>query len=184
VTARWEDKHARCDLAAQTESHPEHVAFVRALIDGFAVSEEDRAEGVRFLVYAMRGFGMRHHFDRYHPDQVELGITAAPVGGPARDAWLFGYRFVEREKPSAELAERRLVPESIAPSPAAGDAPSLEKDFHALYSAALDVSESVVEPDRETPPQRNLRAQLRRLMPAFEECEAARRMALQTRGRN
>jgi hypothetical protein len=60
----------------------------------------------------------------------------------------------------------------------------LEKDFHALYSAALDVSESVVEPDRETPPQRNLRAQLRRLMPAFEECEVARRMDRQTREGN
>jgi hypothetical protein len=40
---------------------------------------------------------MRHHFDRYHPDQVERGISDAPPEGPARDAWLFGYRFVERQ---------------------------------------------------------------------------------------
>jgi hypothetical protein len=50
----------------------------------------------------------------------------------------------------------------------------LVKDFHVLYHSALDVSESVVEPDRETPPQRFLRAQLARLAPAFERCEAVR----------
>lgn len=44
----------------------------------------------------------------------------------------------------------------------------LVKDFDVLYRAALDVSESIVEPARETPPQRFLRVQLCRLKPAFE----------------
>lgn len=54
------------------------------------------------------------------------------------------------------------------------DVPWLVKDFHVLYRAALDVSESIVDPERETPPQRFLRAQLARLRPAFEQCEAVR----------
>lgn len=44
----------------------------------------------------------------------------------------------------------------------------LVKDFDVLYNAALDVSESVVESAKETPPQRVLRAQLARLRPAFD----------------
>lgn len=50
----------------------------------------------------------------------------------------------------------------------------LVKDFHILYRAALDVSESIADPSSETPPQRFLRAQLERLRPAFEQCEAER----------
>jgi hypothetical protein len=50
----------------------------------------------------------------------------------------------------------------------------LFKDFYALYQAALDVSESIVEPDRATPPQRLLRLQLDRLRPAFEVCASER----------
>jgi hypothetical protein len=80
-----------------------------------------------------------------------------------------------------ELAERR--PEIIAPSSAAGDVPSLTKDFHVLYRLTerlvADLDEDLTRIDLE-----GAKAQLRRLMPAFEECEAARRMALQTRGRN
>lgn len=60
---------------------------------------------------------------------------------------------------------------------ALGDPSWLVKDFHALYHAALDVSESVVEPSRETPPQRFLRAQLARLRPAFLECDVLRETA-------
>jgi hypothetical protein len=55
-----------------------------------------------------------------------------------------------------------------------GDPSWLVQDFHALYNAAFDVSESVVEPGRETPPQRVLRAQLRRLSPAFVYCDGER----------
>ncbi len=51
----------------------------------------------------------------------------------------------------------------------------LVKDFWVLYRAALDVSESIVDPANETPPQRILRGQLERLRPAFEACEAERR---------
>jgi hypothetical protein len=52
--------------------------------------------------------------------------------------------------------------------------PYLVKDFHVLYSAALDVSESVLDPDRVSPPLRFLRAQLDRLRPLFEECDQLR----------
>lgn len=48
----------------------------------------------------------------------------------------------------------------------------LVKDFDILYRSALDVSVSIVEPERETPPQRNLRAQLLRLRPAFEQIQS------------
>jgi hypothetical protein len=73
---------------------------------------------------------------------------------------------------------------TIAPSSgaAASEAHWLVKDFHVLYRlterlvADLD-AEKVTDLG-------DVKAQLRRLMPAFEECEAARRMALQTRGRN
>jgi hypothetical protein len=58
-----------------------------------------------------------------------------------------------------------------------GDPTWLVKDFHVLYRTALDVSESVVEPSRETPPHRNLRAQLERLAPAFAYCEGERETA-------
>lgn len=55
------------------------------------------------------------------------------------------------------------------------DASWLVKDFSALYLAALDVSESIVEPERETPPQRQLRAQLARLREAFNHTEDVKR---------
>lgn len=52
--------------------------------------------------------------------------------------------------------------------------PYLVKDFHVLYRSALDVAESVIDPDRVSPPLRFLRAQLERLRPLFNECEALR----------
>jgi hypothetical protein len=94
------DKHALCDLGAMSESHPCYAAMIRELINGFDVSAGDIEQGRSFIVNALRGFAMRHHFDRYHADLVEQGIKEAPAEGPpggARDAWLFGYRFVERK---------------------------------------------------------------------------------------
>lgn len=94
------DHHTLCDLGAMSENHPDYAAMIRVLINGFDVSMADIERGRSFIVNALRGFAMRHHFDRYHPDQVERGISDAPPEGPARDAWLFGYRFVERKEPS------------------------------------------------------------------------------------
>lgn len=55
----------------------------------------------------------------------------------------------------------------------------LVKDFDVLYRAAEDVSESIVDPDRETPPQRFLRVQLYRLRPVMRIIES---MKAQLRG--
>jgi hypothetical protein len=94
-------KDARGVLWAQSESHPDYPALVRALVEGFGVPAEDVEQGAPLIFQALRGFGMRNHVDLFfRPDQVERGIEAAPPEGPDREAWLFGYRFVEREKPS------------------------------------------------------------------------------------
>lgn len=90
------DQEARCDLGAQSESHPDYETFIRALINGPALAGDVEAGG-RFILNALRGFGMRHHFDRCHPDHVEMGIAAAPPEGPEHEAWLYGYRFIERK---------------------------------------------------------------------------------------
>jgi hypothetical protein len=50
----------------------------------------------------------------------------------------------------------------------------LVKDFNVLYRVALDVSESQIDPSRESPPFRNMRAQLERLKPAFTDTEEVR----------
>lgn len=65
-----------------------------------------------------------------------------------------------------ELAARAAASVNMA------DADWLVKDFEILYRSALDVSESIVEPERETPPQRQLRAQLERLRHAFEHVQS------------
>lgn len=55
------------------------------------------------------------------------------------------------------------------------DASWLVKDFSALYLAALDVSESIVDEKKVTPPVRHLRAQLARLREAFVHTEEVQR---------
>jgi hypothetical protein len=85
----------RCDLSAQSESHPNYEAVIRALINGPALAGDIEA-GARFIVNALRGFGMRHHFECRHPDRVEEGIATAAPEEPDREAWLYGYRFTER----------------------------------------------------------------------------------------
>ena len=59
--------------------------------------EGDVEAGTRYFVNALRGFGARHHFDLYHPDQVERGVEEAPAEALAHDEWMYGYRFVERK---------------------------------------------------------------------------------------
>lgn len=54
------------------------------------------------------------------------------------------------------------------------DVPWLVKDFDVLYRAAEDVSESIIDPDRVSPPLRQLRAQLERLRPAFAHIQAVK----------
>jgi len=87
----------QCDLGAQSENDPEYGAFICALMSGFDVSWGDVEAGTRFIVNALRGFGARHHFDLYHPEQVERGIEDAPPEGAARAAWMYGYRFEEHK---------------------------------------------------------------------------------------
>jgi hypothetical protein len=103
----------------------------------------------------------------------ELNLAAEKTLGECHAALKAASLFVE-------LAERS--PENLAPS-SAGEAHWLAKDFHALYRLTerlvADLDEDLTRIDLD-----GAKAQLRRLMPAFEECEAARRMALQTRGRN
>ena len=60
--------------------------------------------------------------------------------------------------------------------------PALVKDFHVLYRAAERL---VADLDAEKLTDLDyIKLQLRRLMPAFEECEAARRMVPQTKEGN
>jgi hypothetical protein len=76
----------------------------------------------------------------------------------------------EIEKWRGRVRELELIAAGVE-----AEVPWFIKDFHVLYRAALDVSESIVEPDRETPSQRHLRAQLARLRPAFGIVEEMRK---------
>jgi len=67
---------------------------------------------------------------------------------------------------TAELAGR------VVAAVNADDASWLVKDFDVLYRSALDVSESVLDPDGASPPLRQLRAQLARLKTAFEHVQS------------
>lgn len=60
----------------------------------------------------------------------------------------------------------------------------LEKDFHVLYRAALAACKTTLLPGEGDATLEDLRRQLDRLAPAFEECEVVRRMARQTRERD
>lgn len=94
------DKKSTGDLPAQRESHPNYETFIRALMRGPEIMAGTTEQGAAFILAALRGFGMRHHFDGHHPDRVEEGLSVAPAEGPDRQAWLYGYRFVERKEPS------------------------------------------------------------------------------------
>lgn len=52
-----------------------------------------------------------------------------------------------------------------------------DDDFEELYLAALDVSESIVEPERETPPQRKLREVLAKHREGFDAWQARKAKA-------
>lgn len=58
----------------------------------------DPAVGGRFMLLAFRGFSVREHFDAHHPDQIERGVEMAPPAEADREAWLFGYRFVDAKE--------------------------------------------------------------------------------------
>jgi hypothetical protein len=62
------------------------------------LDENDPHVGGRFLALAFRGFSAREHFEAHHPDQIERGVEMAPPKEQDREAWLFGYRFVERKE--------------------------------------------------------------------------------------
>lgn len=131
------------------------------------------------------------------PEARRRGLMGYEPKSMRGDLWLEGMRQAKamrqehREKQAVDgkgfFAGRTQVTErgtvrhvdvrSAYPVEAAGDPGWLVKDFHVLYRAALDVSESVVDPERVSPPYRQLRAQLERLRPAFGVCEAVRRGA-------
>lgn len=131
------------------------------------------------------------------PEARRRGFMGYEPKSMRGDLWLEGMRQAKamraahREKQAAEgqgffagtteVTERGVLRHmdvrSAYPAAVAGDPGWLVKDFHVLYRAALDVSESVIDPDRVSPPLRQLRAQLERLRPAFGVCESARRGA-------
>lgn len=64
-----------------------------------AIDAVDPHVGGRFIALAFRGFGVREHFDAHHPDQIERGEEMCKLlEEKHREAWLFGYRFVERKE--------------------------------------------------------------------------------------
>jgi hypothetical protein len=59
----------------------------------------DPKVGGKFLALAMRGLSVREHFDAHHPDQIRRGEAMCELLAEAdREAWLFGYRFIERKE--------------------------------------------------------------------------------------
>jgi hypothetical protein len=81
----------------------------------------------------------------------------------------------------ALLDEVERLKAAFVPRPVPKASWGLEKDFSALYNAALDASMSAAG----TPPWKILEAQLEQLRPAFEEVEeAARRRARQAKEGN
>jgi hypothetical protein len=90
-------EHTRCDLDAQAENDADYGLFISALLSGFEVPAGDVEAGTRYIVNALRGFSTRHHFDLYHPHQVEIGVEYAPPDEPDREAWMYGYLFSERK---------------------------------------------------------------------------------------
>jgi len=77
----------------------DHAELLRAVLRHLsAVEVLDPELAGRFLGLAFRGYGVREHFDAHHPEQIEVGERMAPAEAKDREAWLFGYRFVERRK--------------------------------------------------------------------------------------
>jgi hypothetical protein len=78
---------------------PDLIVRLRdVLLEDPRVIAVDPHVGGRFLAQALSGLTMRQHFDAEHPGQIEEGLVAAPTDERDREAWLFGYRFVEREE--------------------------------------------------------------------------------------
>lgn len=63
-----------------------------------AIDSIDPKVGGKFMGLAFRGLSVREHFDAHHPEQIERGAEMAPPEAADREAWLFGYRFVDRKE--------------------------------------------------------------------------------------
>lgn len=75
---------------------PDTEGLMRAVFR--RLGAQDSAEphvGGKFLALACRGQLVREHFDAHHPDQIEVGERMALPEEADREAWLFGYRFVD-----------------------------------------------------------------------------------------
>jgi len=97
------------------------------------------------------------------------------------DTEVIAQAIVERMN-AAEVREPELPKLVFDRGIAIEELPWLVKDFDILYRTALDVGLSIVEPDRATPPQRQLIAQLNRLRPAFDQIQATKRLYLGLEG--
>lgn len=123
---------SRVSVALAAECGSNEPLLPHAVITAIVDNEHagDPATGQPFILNAMRGAQHGWHARHAHPDRVaEIARKHAPIGEPARSAWLTGYRLSADGVVAAAAAEREAAEAETPTAPPVDDVAAAAEPF-------------------------------------------------------